>query len=72
MSASGSFARVVRCPACGGKSLFVPENPYRPFCSARCRQHDFGGWATEGYRIAQRDGADETDLEPSPAEQDRR
>jgi endogenous inhibitor of DNA gyrase (YacG/DUF329 family) len=67
-----SSTRVVRCPACGGKSVYAPENPHRPFCSARCRQNDFGGWATEGYRIAQREGADEADVEPSPVEPARR
>ena len=72
MTMTGSFARVVRCPACGGKSLYAPENPHRPFCSARCRQHDFGGWATEGYRIGQREGAAKADLELPPVEPARR
>ena len=54
--------RTVRCPACGGKSLYAPENVYRPFCSAACRQHDLGAWASEGYRIEKRD--DDDDLEP--------
>jgi endogenous inhibitor of DNA gyrase (YacG/DUF329 family) len=43
--------RNVRCPACGGRSVYGPENPHRPFCSARCREHDFGAWASENYRI---------------------
>jgi endogenous inhibitor of DNA gyrase (YacG/DUF329 family) len=59
MNTAGSVARVVRCPACGGKSVYAPENAYRPFCSARCRQHDFGAWATEDYRIARRENDDE-------------
>lgn len=26
-------------------------NPYRPFCSERCKMIDLGAWATESYRI---------------------
>jgi endogenous inhibitor of DNA gyrase (YacG/DUF329 family) len=43
--------RKVRCPACGGPSLFAPGNPYRPFCSERCKSLDFGAWASESFRV---------------------
>lgn len=43
--------RTVRCPACSGASLFAPENPWRPFCSERCKNLDFGAWASESYRM---------------------
>ena len=43
--------RKVRCPTCGGPSLFDPANPWRPFCSERCKNRDFGAWATESYRV---------------------
>lgn len=43
--------RIVTCPACGGESLYAPENPYRPFCCERCKNVDFGAWATESYRV---------------------
>ena len=46
--------RRVRCPACGGDSLYAPENPFRPFCSARCKNMDFGAWASEAYRVESR------------------
>jgi len=49
--------RVVRCPACGGKSAYSSDNRFRPFCSARCREQDLGAWASEGYRI-ERHGPD--------------
>ena len=54
-------ARTVRCPACGGPSLYSPENPSRPFCSPRCKTHDLGAWASESFRVAvqETDGADE-------------
>ena len=41
----------VRCPGCGEPTLYSPLNPHRPFCSARCRSHDFSAWATEAYRV---------------------
>lgn len=50
MSSSPS-ARLVKCPACGGPSLFSPDNPCRPFCSARCKSVDFGAWASESFRV---------------------
>ncbi len=43
---------VVRCPACGRDSLFAPSNEWRPFCSQRCKQVDFGAWASEEFRVA--------------------
>jgi endogenous inhibitor of DNA gyrase (YacG/DUF329 family) len=43
--------RKVRCPACGGPSLFAPSNPFRPFCSERCKSLDFGAWASESFRV---------------------
>jgi endogenous inhibitor of DNA gyrase (YacG/DUF329 family) len=43
--------RKVRCPQCGGESIWAPENPWRPFCSERCKQIDLGCWANESYRI---------------------
>lgn len=43
--------KVVACPRCGGDSVFAPANPYRPFCSQRCRMHDLGAWASESFRM---------------------
>ncbi len=43
---------IVRCPACGGDSVFAPSNAWRPFCSQRCKQIDFGAWANEEFRVA--------------------
>ncbi len=53
--------RIVRCPSCGGDSRYEPGNPYRPFCSARCRNVDFGGWASESFRLAVKPTADDLD-----------
>lgn len=44
-------ARKVACPACGETAEYSPANPYRPFCSERCKLVDLGDWATEKFRI---------------------
>lgn len=44
-------SRVVRCPSCASDSRYAPENPYRPFCSARCKGLDLGAWANETFRV---------------------
>jgi len=44
--------RLVRCPACGGDSIYAASNPFRPFCCERCKSVDFGAWASESYRVA--------------------
>lgn len=44
-------ARTVPCPACGQPARYAPDNPWRPFCSARCKQLDLGAWASEAYRV---------------------
>ena len=54
-------SRTVRCPRCGGQSLYGPDNPYRPFCGERCKNLDFGAWASEAYRVA---------VKPEPQEDD--
>ena len=46
-----STSRIVRCPACRGDSVFSPANPWRPFCSERCKGMDFGAWASEEFRV---------------------
>ena len=49
--ASEGGTRRIRCPACGGPSAYAAQNPWRPFCSERCKNHDFGAWASESYRV---------------------
>jgi endogenous inhibitor of DNA gyrase (YacG/DUF329 family) len=43
--------RIVACPTCGGDSIYSPSNPYRPFCSERCKNLDLGAWASESFRV---------------------
>ena len=43
--------RIVSCPTCGAGAPWDPANPFRPFCSERCKMIDLGAWATERYRV---------------------
>ncbi len=40
----------VTCPICRKEARWE-DNPFRPFCSERCRLIDLGKWASENYRI---------------------
>jgi endogenous inhibitor of DNA gyrase (YacG/DUF329 family) len=46
--------------------LWSTDNPYRPFCSERCKLIDLGQWAAGAYRIPQeeRDIGQHEDEEP--------
>ena len=41
----------VSCPTCQKNVVWNEESPYRPFCSKRCQQIDFGEWASESFSI---------------------
>ena len=43
--------KIVVCPVCQGDSVYAPNNPFRPFCSQRCKNIDFGAWASEDFRM---------------------
>ncbi|MBK88693.1 MAG: DNA gyrase inhibitor YacG [Gammaproteobacteria bacterium] len=45
-------SRIISCPTCKGRVKWTPANPFRPFCSERCRLIDLGAWAGEEHRIA--------------------
>ena len=45
------MARWVDCPGCKRKVRYSLDNPFRPFCSARCKEIDIAAWASETYRI---------------------
>lgn len=40
----------ITCPVCKKKTTWE-ENPWRPFCSERCKLIDLGKWASEEYRV---------------------
>ena len=54
------MAREVACPRCGNRREWS-GNPYRPFCSERCKLIDLGGWLEERNAIPGEPAADEGD-----------
>jgi len=40
----------ITCPICKKKTTWE-ENPWRPFCSERCKLIDLGKWVSEEYKI---------------------
>ncbi len=47
-------ARIVNCPQCGRPVAWDTAQRHRPFCSERCRVIDLGAWASENYRIPEK------------------
>ncbi|MBF0517476.1 MAG: DNA gyrase inhibitor YacG [Nitrospirae bacterium] len=43
---------MVKCPRCA-KEVSFSGNPYRPFCSERCKTADLASWADQAYKIPQ-------------------
>ena len=43
--------RIVTCPTCQQRVKWTSSNPYRPFCSERCRLIDLGAWADGQHAI---------------------
>ncbi len=39
-----------KCPTCS-KQVDWQDNPFRPFCSERCKLLDLGKWVSEEYRV---------------------
>lgn len=58
----------VFCPQCK-KSTAYNGNPFRPFCSERCKLIDFGAWAQESYAIASDDSSFETQQQTQSGEE---
>jgi endogenous inhibitor of DNA gyrase (YacG/DUF329 family) len=56
---------IIKCSRCGTETTFE-GNPFRPFCSERCKQIDLGRWIDESYRISKKNDEEEEDGAPSP------
>ena len=41
----------MRCPICKKPASRGADNPFRPFCSERCKLIDFGNWADGNYSV---------------------
>ena len=54
--------KTVKCPTCGGDSVYARSNPYRPFCCERCKNIDLGAWANEDFRVPERSPPDDQDF----------
>jgi len=54
-------AKKFPCPECSKSLEWSTENPYRPFCSERCKLLDLGAWANESYQIPAEISAEEDD-----------
>jgi uncharacterized protein len=46
----------MKCPICG-KKIIWQENPFRPFCSERCKIIDLGKWVSGEYSLRGEDVA---------------
>ena len=51
-----------QCPRCG-TIVHWEGNPYRPFCSERCKLIDLGRWVDGQYRIDGEKAADDDQKE---------
>ncbi len=49
--------RKIRCPHCQQETVYSEENPFRPFCSERCKILDLGAWADENYRVPDKENS---------------
>jgi endogenous inhibitor of DNA gyrase (YacG/DUF329 family) len=58
----------MRCPTCN-KTVELTENPFRPFCSVRCKTIDLGKWAGEIFRIPTREFEDEDESSDVPGDE---
>ena len=58
--------KTVACPRCQTPVPWTPESRFRPFCSERCKNRDFGAWANEEYRIANATPPDEASQDDMP------
>jgi hypothetical protein len=47
------------CPICKK----ITSQPYRPFCSARCKDVDLSKWLIGGYVVANDDEADSSEVD---------
>lgn len=44
---------LVKCPTCQKEIPYHHDNPFRPFCSERCKLIDLGAWAAEEHVISE-------------------
>lgn len=64
-SPSNPPVKTVKCPGCSGPSIYALQNPFRPFCSERCKQMDLGAWASESFKLPEKEGQSDPGFEQS-------
>lgn len=50
-----------KCPHCEKPSSWK-DNPFRPFCSERCKKIDLGDWADEKFKVPHTESPDPEDV----------
>jgi len=55
---------IAKCPRCGRKTE-TAKNPFRPFCSERCKLLDLGNWLSGDYRIPAQETPGDDNQTPS-------
>jgi endogenous inhibitor of DNA gyrase (YacG/DUF329 family) len=58
--------RLAPCPQCRQPARLQADNPFRPFCSERCKLLDLGQWFAGTYALPAVEAQDEA---PAPADQ---
>jgi len=53
-----------KCPTCGNPVQWK-DNPFRPFCSERCKLLDLGKWVDGEYRVPGEELPPEADEQPA-------
>jgi endogenous inhibitor of DNA gyrase (YacG/DUF329 family) len=59
----------VKCPTCN-KETELAGNPFRPFCSERCKLIDLGKWAAGDYRVPTQEKPPEQTHKPNGSAED--
>ena len=59
----------MKCPICG-KPVEWKDNPFRPFCSERCKLVDLGRWVSDEYSVPGSPIPQESDETPQPQPSD--
>lgn len=63
----------IQCPTCKKNIEWDVKNPFRPFCSERCKLIDLGAWAMEKHAIPSDHSTDDPELaldKPKKGEED--
>ncbi|HYJ88633.1 MAG TPA: DNA gyrase inhibitor YacG [Pyrinomonadaceae bacterium] len=55
----------MKCPTCD-KDVKWQDNPFRPFCSERCKLVDLSKWVSEEYCVPGREVVPEAGLDDQP------